>query len=227
MNSQRTVLLPTAFNAERSGLLPAVPTDPDKIWPPWESLSQDYKDAYGTLNASVYEAAGLIWPAALTFAKKRDSDASAARGALMASIAGTSKVISSGEIIHDLKSYLLKSYKRRLSRETKDSRPGPYRVESLDEATHIKLTDLDIPAQIERTILLKEIVGRMDLDTRRIYEMLILGYTYEEIAKTGHFKSKSMKANALRSRFNKRIKKIAAALNADSYSHNLINYGDI
>jgi hypothetical protein len=60
-----------------------------------------------------------------------------------------------------------------------------------------------LEAEINQTILVDEILRRSDDWTREVYEDLILGYTFEELApKFG------LKANGLRSKWSKKITKL-------------------
>jgi DNA-directed RNA polymerase specialized sigma24 family protein len=160
--------------------------------------------------------AGAIWPKALSFAKSRDSDASVAHVSMMKAVAGASKAVSSGSRIHDLESYLLTAYRRRLSREIRNNDREAQQTSALEDVNTLNVASRDVTAQMERNVLLKEIVRRMDAESRWIYEKLILGYTYEEMAKDKRMKAKNIRANVLRSRFSKTLKRIATEVNMKS-----------
>jgi hypothetical protein len=64
---------------------------------------------------------------------------------------------------------------------------------------------------MENDILLGEIVARMDAELRRIYEGLILGYSFEELAQ-----KERKKANVLRSSFSRGIRRLAEQVSGGS-----------
>ena len=171
-------------------------------WPPWDSLSSALKDHYGVFDPRVYQAAGEIWLRAVDFAKKRNGDESMAYDALMTAVGSVSNV--SLDTIKSLPNYLFTAYKHRLFDELEKADKLAGVTEPLDEGTG---AFIDVGAAIEERILLEEIVALMDTETLRIYEGLILGYTYEDLAKRI-----GSPANSLRSKFSKRVRQIAAEL---------------
>jgi DNA-directed RNA polymerase specialized sigma24 family protein len=171
-------------------------------WPPWDSLSSAFKDHYRVFDPSVYETAGEIWLRAVDFAKKRNGDESMAYDALMTAVGTVSNV--SPDTIKSLPNYLFTAYKHCLFDELEKADKLAGNTESLGDGTGALI---DAGAAIEKRILLEEIVALMDPETLRIYEGLILGYTYEDLAK-----KIGSPANSLRSRFSKRVRQIAAEL---------------
>jgi hypothetical protein len=84
------------------------------------------------------------------------------------------------------------------------------REASLDSVNRELAVDTSSVKRLEERVLLEEIVARMDEQMLQVYERLILGYSFEEIA---HEQGK--KANVLRSMFSKKLRKIAAEINAE------------
>jgi hypothetical protein len=73
-------------------------------------------------------------------------------------------------------------------------------------------TKLNAEAEdLERKILLQQIVGRMDSWMRETFELLTIGYSFEEIGRL-----RGENGHALRTRFNKRLKRLVKQLNADT-----------
>jgi hypothetical protein len=169
-------------------------------WPSWQSLSPTFKASYKTIDRDVYETAGSIWPQALSLARRTNLDESFAFSVMMAAVESVSRT-ATGEI-DSLAGYLFVTFKRQLFAEAR-------KIQSSASAVAVAGDVIDDAARgIERNILLEEIVAHMDDETLKIYEKLILGYTFEEIARQQHQQS-----NLIRSKFNKRIKKIATKLN--------------
>jgi DNA-directed RNA polymerase specialized sigma24 family protein len=173
-------------------------------WPSWESLSNTFKDSLSAVQPETYNAAGQLWSKAVAFAKAHGLDESDARAALMTTVVKVSKVDS--EQILSLPAYLFKSYKRRIL-ETLNTLK---REQSLDEINHELAADTVAARRLEEKVLLEEIVARMDEETLIIYEHLILGYSFEEIAR-----KQGKKANVLRSMFSKRLKRISNEIRAE------------
>lgn len=185
--------------------------NPHKLWPP---LSEAYRDAFGKINLDVYNTAGQIWPQAMAFAQAKGSDESTTQTAMIKAVAKVShrlkrpapKLKTSAE----LKAYLFTAFRRCLFEEINILSPKREVSEDLEQLSDHKASE-DIAAQIEKKILLEEIVRYMDPETRAIYERLIFGDSFEVIAReTG------TKSNKLRSMFSKRVKKIAAQLTGSS-----------
>jgi DNA-directed RNA polymerase specialized sigma24 family protein len=174
----------------------------DHSWPSWDSLTLSFRESYKAFDPTVYKTAGDIWLAALSFAKSRDCDESIAYNAMMAAIGGVSKV--SGRKITSLENYLFTAFKHCLFEEMRIT--GRFPADSSLGDNMAIATDASV--EIEKRILLEEIVAHMDSETLEVYEGLVLGYSFEELA-TKHGKQ----ANVLRSRFSKQVRRIAGELN--------------
>ena len=170
------------------------------IWPP---LTTDYQDVFGEINLDVYNAAGEIWQQGRAFARNYGIDDAIAHTAMIRAVAKVSRRLQRPapnlKTPGARKAYLFTAFTRCLfdERQKKDdfNRTTPDDVEALAD-------DDGLAAQIERKILLEEIVRHMDPKTRYIYEQLTLGYSFEEIAE-----AKGTQANRLRSAFSKRLEK--------------------
>ena len=116
------------------------------------------------------------------------------------------------EPIRNLKGYLSVTYKRLLLEELKKGR----RQEEFDvpevrqkiEAEQKSLVD-----DLERKILVQELVHRMDDKMRYVFERLTLGYAFEEIA--AELKTPS---NILRSNYNKMLKRLVKQIKDENQS---------
>jgi DNA-directed RNA polymerase specialized sigma24 family protein len=167
-------------------------------WPHWKTLSSSFKNSFPALKEDVYNAAGEIWPNALKVARHAGLDESDARAALFKAIAKVSN--RDVEHIHSLNGYLFTTYGRLIRRVVDEQR----RYTSLELINDDLSSDQMVAAVADNDILLREIVARMDPDLRRIYEGLILGYSFEELAR-----KERTPANVLRSRFSRGIRRLA------------------
>jgi DNA-directed RNA polymerase specialized sigma24 family protein len=173
-------------------------------WPPWETLASTFRDSFPTVEPEVYNAAGEVWLNALAFARTRGLDESDARAALMAAVISVSKVGT--EQIKSLPGYLFRSYERRML----DTLKKLNRETPLDAMGQDSVIDKAAANRIEEKVLLEEIVACMDPEMLAIYEGLVLGYSFEELAV-----KQGKKANALRSMFSKKLRRIAEELNTE------------
>ena len=138
----------------------------------------------------MYNAAGEIWQRGRVFAHARGMDDAITHTAMIRAVAKVSR-------------RLFTSFRRCLLDEIKNRKSSTVaRLEDL-EAVADESSSESLAEQIEKKILLEEIVSHMDDRTRFIYERLILGYSFEEIAET-----LGTKSNVLRSRFSKSMSRI-------------------
>ncbi|HKV33749.1 MAG TPA: hypothetical protein VJP89_05500 [Pyrinomonadaceae bacterium] len=177
---------------------------PDELlkWPP---LTTAYQDVFGEIDLDVYNVAGEIWQQGRAFARAKGIDDAIAHTAMIRAVAKVSHRLQAPapnlKTRGARKAYLFTAFRRCLSEtQTKESL-----TKSTQDDVEALADDDSLASQIERKILLEEIVRHMDPQTRYIYERLTLGYSFEEIAG-----AMGTRANRLRSAFSKRIKKIAS-----------------
>jgi RNA polymerase sigma factor (sigma-70 family) len=173
----------------------------------WPTIDFPYVDEFGSISSDVYQAAGELWPSAQRFALMTLHDAPAGIRLMMKAAARVSHRLDEvgNQEIHDLKGYLFAVFKRMVLSEL-EKEAGHLRAASLLEQETSRDAE-DLAQILERKILIDEVVQRMDPQTRRVFELLVLGYTFEEIAdRTG------VKANVIRSRFSKRINRLTRSI---------------
>ena len=175
-----------------------------RTWPP---LSNAYRDVFGEIKLDVYNAAGEIWQRGRVFAHARGMDDAINHTPMIRAGAKVSRRLTRPapklKTPGALKAYLFTSFRRCLLDEIKNRKSSTVaRLEDL-EAVADESSSESLAEQIEKKILLEEIVSHMDDGTRFIYERLILGYSFEEIAET-----LGTKSNVLRSRFSKSMSRI-------------------
>lgn len=176
------------------------------IWPPLES---SYTDEFGPMDPEIYKAAGEIWTGwGEKFALKTLRDEHAGMPLMLKSVAEVSRVRAAKiDHIGNLKAYLSITYKR-LVLERLEKENGHRRRDR-------QMLDLSSPASseadLDRKILVQQLIRRMDPWTRRVFELLALGYSNEEIGF-----SLGMQANAVRSRYHKSIVRLKKQIEAES-----------
>ena len=172
------------------------------VWPP---INEAYTDAYGPIDKDVYDCAGGLWPRAEAFSANALGDGSTGLGMLLkASALVTRARTQQITQIENLPAYLFRTFKRLLL-ERLEIENGHRRMEA-----EFLLEPRVEPVDLDEKILVQQIVRRMDAPTRKVFELLLLGFTFEEIAaRTGRG------ANIVRATYSKRIKRLIRLVNAE------------
>jgi DNA-directed RNA polymerase specialized sigma24 family protein len=172
----------------------------------WPSLDEAYTDEFGVICPEVYQAAGELWPQAESLINLKLHDNSAGmRLMLKAAAAVSRKRHEQPDQIRDLKAYLWITFKHNIYEEAeKENRYQPLEPEQLSK------NDAHIPSEaLNDQILIEEVMAQMDSWTRKVFQLRVIGYQFEEIAQM--LKSRP---NLLRSKFNKEIKKLSRRLSS-------------
>jgi len=169
------------------------------------ALDSRYEDEYGPIDLKVYDAARAIWPAAETFGTFALQDQAVAFNFMLQAAAKvTARIASGGPEIQNLGNYLFRTYKHLIAQE---------RVKRLQRAQPLSGFEqspvVEIAEDLERKIMLRELFSRMSETERTLSEYLMLGYTYEEIAK-----QMDTTAEALRARFGRLKHRLQSILTA-------------
>lgn len=176
-------------------------------WPP---IEDGYEDEFGRVDPDVYEAAGELWRRrGESFAVSTLRDESAGqRLMLKAAALVTRRRAAPGAEVENLRAYLYQTYKHLVLAEL-EKESGHRRRESEAFGDGAAPTpEADPPVDIERHILVQQLMRRMDGWTREVFELLTLGYSFEMIARL-----KNKKSNVIRSKFNKQLKRLMADIN--------------
>jgi len=166
----------------------------------WPSVDAPYIDEFGCIDQDVHEAAGEIWRWAAAYANATLGDEASGQLALKKVCAKITQKRAAGDIqIVNLNAYLQTAFKHEILAQLKRNRSA-----NVDLAVE-SLTDYGL--DIDQKILIEQILARMDPEDRRISELLILGYSFEEIAaKDGR------RSNVIRSRHSKVLKRLKEEL---------------
>ena len=176
----------------------------DSLQTKWPPLAEAYLDVTGPIDADIYNAAGEIWPIAAAFAESTLHDVPAGQIALRTVCARITAGRSSGRIhIQHLQAYIVRAFKHEVLRQLQSRRLHESLI--LDNYKLIEETRTDIDA--EKKILIEQIIARMDNPTRRLFELRVLGYTFEEMARF-----LCTRSNNLRSAYSKQLDKIREEL---------------
>jgi len=178
---------------------------------PWPSLDAPYVDQFGCIDKDVHEAAGEIWQWAATYAITTLGDEGSGQLALKKVCAKITERRAAGAIqIGNLHAYLKTAFKHEVLAQLKRNRSAE---------VDLSAEPVDYALDINQKILVEQILARMSSEDRRITELLILGYSFEEIAKADGTRS-----NIIRSRYSKLLKRIKRELQPETVSPRGKNY---
>jgi DNA-directed RNA polymerase specialized sigma24 family protein len=169
----------------------------------WPSLDEGYTDEFGVICPEVYQAAGELWPQAVSFVNLRLRDCPAGMQLMLKAAAAVSrKRQERPDQIRDLNAYLWITFKRLIYDELeKENRYQPL------EPEHQPGNGARASEALNDQILIEEVMAQMDSWTRTVFELRVLGYQFEDIAQMLR-----MRPNLLRSKFHKEIKKLSRRL---------------
>ena len=178
----------------------------DSLQISWPSLDAPYIDEFGCIDRDIHEAAREIWRWAAAYAIATLGDEASGQLALKKVCAKITEKRAAGSIrIVKLNAYIQAAFKHEVLAQLKSKRSANV----VDLATE-PITDSGL--DIDQKILVEQILARMNSEDRRITELLILGYSFEEIAKKDGTRS-----NVIRSRYSKLLKRIKKELDVSKY----------
>lgn len=173
----------------------------------WDTLENSYTDQFGLIAPDVYAAAGRIWRQARIYAGRvlSDNDPARARTLLLKAAAQVTRARDERHAqVDEIEGYLFQTFKRIVLAELeKDSNRRHFESQVRINAELRGQVD-----NVERRILLDEIVAAMDEWTRRVFEWLTLDYTFDEIAR--HLK---MDPRVVRNRYRRHLMRLIKSVN--------------
>jgi hypothetical protein len=168
----------------------------------WGTLETAYTDEFGRVAPDVFAAAGRLWQQAQAYASHilPDNDPALIRTLLIKSAARVTRAREEqSQPITELDGYLFQTFKHVvLAALEKDNNRLRFETEAeINAELHGQIDN------VERRILLNEIVAAMDEWTREVYEGLTLGYTFTEIGR-----QIGLSGKALSNKFRRRIESL-------------------
>jgi hypothetical protein len=173
----------------------------------WPNLEEAYTDEFGDIDPDIYKIAGMLWRRAELLARGANQDTADAQRLLIKAVAIVTRKFDEqpGRIVN-VRGYLFKTYRHLV-------------LEQLEKQSHHTQLEEDIvsgflanhkvaeEADFNRLILIDEIMQRADPWTRKIFQLLVLGHHWTEIA--FHF---GKAENGLRSKWSKKMEKLAGRI---------------
>jgi DNA-directed RNA polymerase specialized sigma24 family protein len=179
---------------------------------PWPPIEAAYTDEFGQVEMVVFKAAGDLWPRAERYSRQVLRDNQAGQRLLLQATAIVSRIyVERVDQISDLKAYLYQTFKRLVLAQLEKER-GHRRLESA-MLHHIAGEPDTSTSDLDQKILVQQIVKRMDKWMREVFELLVLGHTFEEIARDSN-----QNAHRLRNKYNNPQKKLTKQIQAERLS---------
>jgi hypothetical protein len=166
-------------------------------------ISDSYIEEFGEIDLEVYQVAKQLWIQAEKFILRiLDDSPKGVRLMLKASVNVSRVHRKNPSSIKNLNSYLFRSYKNLVLGELKKKKKHRSK---LDVFFREQKTEFDENEEtLNRRILINELRFEMDDWTREVFDLLRIGYTYQELVP--RFGSA---ANVIRSKFSKKIVRLA------------------
>jgi hypothetical protein len=179
----------------------------------WPAVDSAYMDEFGLIDPEVHRAAAAIWGPCERLARSLLGDAPGGLRLMMRAAADVSRVrAETPEAIRHLPSYLFVAYRRLVVAEARKQNGHRQQEETLMVRLRAEAGgEAGGPREVDRRILLWEVMELMDGWTRQVFEWLSLGHGFAEIARWA-----GMSENAARNKFNRRVKLLAERLSGDS-----------
>jgi hypothetical protein len=179
------------------------------IWPPLETA---YTDEFGEIDPEVYATAGRLWTQGERFALHALVDAPGGLRLMLRAAAIVTRRLSLPDVrIANLPAYLFQIYKHLVLAELE--KQSGHRKREVDRRTELEALSFPLAEDIDRKILIQQIMRRMDSRMCEVFELLILGHSFEEIGRL-----RGQNGHALRTGFHKQLKRLTKEIQAGQSS---------
>ena len=181
--------------------------EPEVAWP---DLEVSYIDEFGLIDRAVYDISRNVWPAVVPYIRRTLRDVQAGQIVMMKAAALVSrKVNENPQKITSVHGYLYRTFIHLLSKEVE--KEGKHAELNLAMLANTEASAEASDEAVYEKILIHQLLDRADPQTRRVFELRMLGHTFEEIAREQH-----MQSNHLRSEWSKEIRRLAALIESET-----------
>lgn len=171
-------------------------------FPPIEAA---YDEEFGKVDPIVYQAAKTLWLHAEQLAVELLRDSHKGVRLMLKAVVNVSRARETCEI-KNLSAYLYRAYKNLVLAEL-EKENGRQRLLS-ERYFEIEIAD-DAEERLNRKILINELRRQMDDWTRKVFDYLCLGYSFENLAP-----QYGSAANVIRARYSKNAARLAREIQA-------------
>ena len=180
-----------------------MPHNPYPLSSAWPPLTSAYHDEYGRIDPDVYAAAGKLWPTAQNKLRRSQVDLEEGLILMFRAVAQVTQMIGKrSKEIENLGGYIWVTFSRLMVQEI-ETRTLHSELDAKYAARFAPTTSRS-EDEIINIIQINEIRDRADEWLREVLEFYLLGHTFEEIADL-----MGGRANRIRSKFSKKMKKLA------------------
>jgi DNA-directed RNA polymerase specialized sigma24 family protein len=178
---------------------------------PWPILEDSYVDEFGPIDPNVYSLAAGLWPLATRAILRTIQDLQVGQKLMVKAVAIVSrKLDEQPEKLTNPQAYLFRVFSNLVSEEReKTAKHGQLDMGLLVPSVGLAADSSE--SVLCRTILVHEILRRADPWTREVFELCILGHTFQEIGR-----KYGMRANHVRSKWSKQIAKLTDRIQAET-----------
>lgn len=181
--------------------------EPEIAWPDLES---SYIDEFGRIDRAVYDIARKAWPALVPSVRRTLRDLHAGQTVMMKAAALVSRKLNEDpQKITNVHGYLYRTFIHLLTEEAeKEGKHAELNRSSLakEDADAERSDEL-----IYERILIHQILERADPKTRKVFQLRMLGHTFEEIAA-----ELGLRSNHLRSLWSKEICRLTTIIELET-----------
>jgi DNA-directed RNA polymerase specialized sigma24 family protein len=177
---------------------------------PWPSLETAYLDEFGQIETDVYLVASGLWRQAESYALRVLQDAQTGQILLLKATALVSRVKrESPKQIDNLQAYLYSTFKRLVLAQLE--KENGHRKLEVEHLSQLPQPGESLSVDVDRKILIQQIMRSMESWMLEVFELLVLGHTFEEIAPRFN-----QSAHVLRTRYSKSLKKLTKQILAET-----------
>jgi DNA-directed RNA polymerase specialized sigma24 family protein len=185
-----------------------MPRPMDELWEKeWPEIASGYVDEFGQIQVEVYVAAGAIWEKAKRFAQSTIQDTHAGSRLLIRAAAIVSMKRSGSDTqIDELQGYLFQTYKNLVLDELRKENRRK-RIQT-DLRMELESLSLNLAEDIDRKILIEQLIRHMDPWLRRVFEWRCLDIDFDQIAQ-----ALGEKTHAVRTKYSKKVSRLIKEIN--------------
>jgi hypothetical protein len=143
-------------------------------------IATAYQDEWGAVAPEVYQAAVSLREQAESYARSTLGAEEAGRTLMARAAVNVTRALEDRqEQITNLQAYLFQTYKRLVQAELEKERTREKLL--AERAGEVSRNGRNVSDELDQFILIEQLRMRMNQRTRQVFDLLVLGHTFEEI----------------------------------------------